>query len=486
MILWFYNLALWLGFPVILAILLSKARCRPGLPARLGLVLPEPPTPDAENPRTTSNAIGTAPTIWIHAVSLGEVVAVVPLVKALHRADPRRRLVVSTVTETGREAVLTRLAGVASHCYAPLDYAGIVRRLIRHIRPSIYVCVETELWPNLLRVMEEEAVPTVLVNGRISSRSFARQQWPVVRTVYRQLLRRLTLCLMQTPRDADRAVALGAEPTHVRCVGNIKFDQPTAVLPDQQMAPIRQWIEALPGSPVLLAGSTHVGEEEMLIDAVRTLRATYPKLRVIVAPRHIERTDDVIARCAAQGIVAQRRSRLRVAPDTTSEKADQSASWLLLLDTRGELGAAYRYADIAFVGGTLVPIGGHNVLEPAVWGRPVLFGPYTDHCEESARALEQSGGGVRVADAAALVAQVDQWLRQQEARTSAGLQAKATIDANRGALDACLKAIEQILREKPGHTQPAAVCADEQQDTVRRATRSDREAATSVSQGQHP
>lgn len=439
MVLWLYNVLLVVAFPVILAVLLSKARCRPGLPFRLGLRLPAEPPPTA------------SARIWVHAVSLGEVVAVVALVKALHAKDPSRAIVVSTVTETGREAVRERLAGIATHCYAPLDYRWTIRRYLQRLRPHVYVFVETELWPNFLSVLERAQVPTLLVNGRISSRSFARQQWPIVRGVYRQLLRRITRCLMQSARDADRAIALGAPADRVQTVGNIKFDQPLPTVPTGQLEAVRHWLARQPGGPVCVAGSTHPGEEALLFTAVQQVRAAIPTLRLIIAPRHIERAEDVLQQARAMGLSAVRRTQLATATGPVDE-----AAWVLVLDTRGELGAVYQYADVAFVGGTLVPIGGHNLLEPAAWGKPVLFGPYTDHCLDSARVLQAGGGGVMVSDAERLAAQLTTWLSESGARAEAGQQARASVQENQGALDRCVAAIEDCLRMRQAAAEPSS------------------------------
>jgi len=230
----FYNIVLLVVSPVIVAVLLAKRRCRRGLLQRLGLENslsglsgPSCRSDQPDRPNEPDRLDRPArPVIWIHAVSLGEVVAVTPLVNELHRRHPAYRLVVSTVTETGREAVEQRLAGVADHCYAPLDFPCVVSRFIDQLQPRLYVFVETELWPNLLWHLRRRGVPTALVNGRLSTRSFARQQWAPVRSFYRTMLQTLSLCLMQSDRDVDRIIALGAEASRVRRTGNIKFDQP--------------------------------------------------------------------------------------------------------------------------------------------------------------------------------------------------------------------------------------------------------------------
>ena len=214
-----YNSLLIPATPIILCILLAKKRCRRGLRNRLGIGLRPVPDPTGEY----------RPLIWIHAVSLGEVVAITPLVKEWHRRHPDHRLIVSTVTETGREAVEQRLAGIAEHRYAPLDLPWAVSRAIDCWQPALYLFVETELWPNLLWSLYRQGVPAILVNGRLSSRSFARQHVKGLLSFYRSVLRTLALCLMQSDRDVERIVALGADPARVKRTGNIKFDQPMQI-----------------------------------------------------------------------------------------------------------------------------------------------------------------------------------------------------------------------------------------------------------------
>ena len=266
----FYNVVLLVFSPLIVAVLLSKPRCRPGLLQRLGLQ----ESPSGQSASRNIPPTPTPPVIWIHAVSLGEVVAVTPLVNELHRRHPTYRLVVSTVTETGREAVEQRLAGVAEHCYAPLDFPWVVSRFIERLQPCLYLFVETELWPNLLWYLRRHGVPTILVNGRLSTRSFARQQWAPVRSFYRTMLQTLSLCLMQSDRDVDRIVALGAEASRVRRTGNIKFDQPIPVIAEGGVT--RAHLGLQDTERLFVSGSTHPGEEEILVECYRALVARDP------------------------------------------------------------------------------------------------------------------------------------------------------------------------------------------------------------------
>jgi len=425
-----YNIGLLLAAPVIIAVLLAKPRCRPGFLQRMGWHI------HPSDRQTTAS-----PLVWIHAVSLGEVVAATPLVKALHERHPEFRYIVTTVTETGREAVEQRLGGIAEHRYAPLDFPWAVARMIRSLRPVLYVFVETELWPNLLWTLRAQDVPSVLVNGRLSSRSFGRQDLPVIRSFYRSILQTLTLCLMQSDRDRQRIVALGADPSRVHVTSNIKFDQP---LPDvHSHESLRQSFGLDENEQLMLAGSTHAGEEELLVSAYRHIVKPYPTTVLMLAPRHIERADRVEAVLREAGFAVQRRSRIQ---------GKQSGPRVIILDTRGELSRAYRDAVVAFVGGTLVPVGGHNLLEPAVWGIPVMFGPHTDHCAEVAALLAEAGGGRRVMGVEDLVTSLEEWLGQPETRQRTGQAARQVVLDNQGALTRSLEFIETCLRPAPSYS----------------------------------
>ncbi|HEY5626637.1 MAG TPA: glycosyltransferase N-terminal domain-containing protein, partial [Nitrospira sp.] len=290
-----YNVVLVIAAPVILVILLVKRRCRRGLLQRFGFAPP-------------SLRSDSRPLIWVHAVSLGEAVAVAPLVKELHRRHQDHRFVVSTVTETGREAVEQRLAGVAEHVYAPLDFPWVVSRLISQLRPVLYIFVETELWPNLLRDFHQRGIPTAMVNGRLSTRSFARQRWGPVRSFYQTMIKRVSLCLMQSDRDAERIMALGATAHSVRRTGNIKFDQPMPVAANSDSFRARLRLE--PGERLFVAGSTHPGEEEALVECYGRLVQSIPSAVLLLAPRHIERVEQVEAMIRTRGMTVQRRSAI--------------------------------------------------------------------------------------------------------------------------------------------------------------------------------
>jgi 3-deoxy-D-manno-octulosonic-acid transferase len=419
-----YNLLLILASPVIFLILLAKKRCRRGLPQRLGFYSSDVVEPTSK-----------AAVLWIHAVSLGEVVAVVPLVQALHLRYPGFRIVVSTVTETGREAVEQRLAGVARHCYAPLDFAWAISRAIETLKPSVFLFVETELWPNLLRALSRRHIPAVLINGRLSSRSF--RGYLALRWFFADVLSHVTLCLAQSERDAQRLIDLGADPARVVRTGNLKFDQ----LPEAGAvaSPDRSELGLAEHEMLLVAGSTHPGEEEQILTCYSRVQAAYGSLVLLLAPRHIERVPSLEATVRQHGWPVVLRSRMSGTKDVVRGPR------VIILDTRGELAAIYRHSLVSFVGGTLVPVGGHNVLEPAVWGKPVFFGPYTDHCEELADLLLQAGGAIRIRNGQELAGEIARLLNNRSAVQAMGDSARRVVQENRGAVQRSLRLLEPVL-----------------------------------------
>jgi 3-deoxy-D-manno-octulosonic-acid transferase len=425
-----YNGLLLLASPVIFVILLAKPRCRRGLSQRFGFTAP----------RLSADQ---RPLVWMHAVSLGEVVAITPLVRELHRRHPDHRFAVSTATETGRDAVEQRLAGIAEHLYAPLDFPWTVAWTIDRLQPALYVFIETELWPNLLRQLARRSVPAVMVNGRLSTKSYARQRRAPIRWLYEGMLRSLRLCLMQSDRDAERIISLGADPRSVHRTGNIKFDQPLPSSTDRKVT--RTELGVASDAPLLVAGSTHPVEEEMLVDAYRALLARHPSAQLLLAPRHIERADAVEAMARDRGLSVRRRSR-----GAQPAAAGGSRPNVVILDSRGELASVYQEATVAFVGGTLVPVGGHNLLEPAGWGKPVLFGPYTDHCVEIANLLVQADGGRRVSTVEDLTAQLQRLLDHHQERIRMGEAAQSMVRQNQGALKATIEAIDRQLTNVGG------------------------------------
>ncbi|MGH7389233.1 MAG: 3-deoxy-D-manno-octulosonic acid transferase [Candidatus Rokuibacteriota bacterium] len=374
----------------------------------------------------------TVPAAWLHAVSVGEAIAAQALLDGLRRAYPALRLVVTTVTDTGARVVRDRYAGVAGHRFFPVDLPGAVRRAFRAIHPAFLICMETELWPNVLRHAARRRVPVMIANGRLSDRSFGRYR--LVRPLLRRVLDDVTVFAMQSQEDARRMIALGARPERVFVTGNLKHD----ALPDAAgiVDLWRRLLALRPDQRVWIAGSTHRGEDEAVLAAHRAARAECPGLVLILAPRHPERVGEAVSLVEARGWAAVRRSEL---PRGSIGDA------VIVLDTVGELAQLYAVADVVFVGGSLVPAGGHNMLEPALRRRPVLFGPHTENFREVAALLVDSGGGIAVRDAAELATEVRRLLADAALRDKLGAAGLEAAAARHGAVRATLELVERFL-----------------------------------------
>jgi 3-deoxy-D-manno-octulosonic-acid transferase len=379
------------------------------------------------------------PRCWIHAVSVGESATAAPLVEAIHRRWPELGIVVSTITPTGARIVTDRLAGVAVHRYFPIDLPGAVGRALAAARPRFFIAIETEIWPNFLRALSRRGVPALIANGRISDRSFRR--YLRVRPLMRRVLADVSVFAMQSQEDARRIVALGAPAERVVVTGNLKSDVPPAVDPPEAV-----WRERLglgPADRVFVAGSTHRGEEEPVLDAFLGARARCPDLALLLAPRHPERADEVAALIRARGLTGVRRSR---------PPAGRTPGAVVILDTVGELAALYALADVVFVGGSLVPVGGHNMLEPAMRGKPVLYGPHTSNFRDGAARLERTGGGLVVKDGLELERELARLLEDPDEARRVGDAAREAFADGQGAVAATLELIARHLW--PGPARP--------------------------------
>jgi 3-deoxy-D-manno-octulosonic-acid transferase len=370
--------------------------------------------------------------LWLHAVSVGESIAAVPLVRALHELLPGHALIMTTTTPTGAATVERLLGDVVQHVYFPYDLPWVVERFVRHFRPRVLVTLETELWPNTFRCCRRHRIPVVIANARLSERSLARYR----RTgpLARDLMQSVDFVAAQSADDRARFIALGAPSARVEVHGSLKFDV-------QLPASVREEAEALRrelgvNRPTLMAGSTRPGEEAILLEALRRMRADLPDLLLVLAPRHPERCDEVADLCAAAGYTVVRRSM---------RGADPSRAAVFLIDGMGELPRFYRAADVAFVGGSLLPFGGHNVLEPAGLGVPVLVGPYTYNFSEICRQLAASGALHVVTDAAALAACAGRWLGDSNERDRLGAIAREFVASRRGATQRTAARVHALL-----------------------------------------
>jgi 3-deoxy-D-manno-octulosonic-acid transferase len=373
---------------------------------------------------------------WIHAVSVGETIAAEPLVAGLRRRFPSIPLVVSTVTDTGARIARQRFAGVAEHRFFPLDFPWCARRAVDAIDPAFLICIETELWPNTLRAVAARGAPVVIANGRISDRSF--RGYASIRRLLAPLLEDVRLFAMQSEEDARRIVALGARPERVAVTGNLKHD--VAEDAPGRRATWRALLGLAPGQPAWIAGSTHPGEEAAVLDAHRVARGRWPDLALVIAPRHPERVPEVLSLAARLGWPAIRRTEL---PDRSGQRP------VVVLDTVGELAALYAVADVVFVGGSLVAAGGHNLLEPALRRRPVLFGPHTANFRDAAALVIDAGAGLVVGDAAALAAALVRLLGDPAARTAMGDAGYDAVASRGGAVRATLDLVERVLPGSP-------------------------------------
>lgn len=339
---------------------------------------------------------GIAPNrpIWIHAVSVGEMKAAEGLIERVRPLFPSKRLVISNVTKTGREIALSIAAKEDVVIYLPLDLTFVVKKAIKEISPCLFISIETEIWPNLISALHDVKIPIALINGRISAKSFAN--YMLIKPVMSNILSKITLFAMRTKDDAERIITLGAPSDRVKVTGNMKFDM-IHKTPDsaaRSFFPIERkdlWLS--PSAKLIIAGSTHRGEDAKIISAFKSLRNDFPAARLLIAPRHIERVNEVTALISKFGLRPVRMSEIVNGRDVRSLE-----DCVFLLDSIGSLKALYRIAAVVIMGGSLVPRGGHNFAEPAAAAKPIITGPFVDNFKDMAelflneRALEVVSG----------------------------------------------------------------------------------------------
>ncbi|TCI06622.1 3-deoxy-D-manno-octulosonic acid transferase [Dyella soli] len=377
---------------------------------------------------------GVNGSLWVHAVSVGEVNAAEPLVKALREYYPNAPLVVTTVTPTGSERVRQLFGDSVFHVYLPYDLPFAVKRFLRRVRPRLAVIVETEIWPNLYFACRRHGIPLMIANARLSERSL-RGYRPLGSLVRRALgcVRRIAA---QSRTDAARYRLLGASAEKIVVAGNLKFDMPVPWDAEAKGRELRQQWGRL--RPVWIAGSTHEGEELPVLEAHLEVLSRWPDALLLIAPRHPERFRLVEHSARSLGFSVGSRS---------TDRVPSAAHQVFVIDAMGELMPFYAAADLAFVGGSLVPIGGHNVLEPAALSTPVLVGPHTFNFEEITLTLIQEGGAARVNGAEELGAEVQQLLRDLPRRERMGKVARIVFDSERGAVERVMGMIDNLLQE---------------------------------------
>jgi 3-deoxy-D-manno-octulosonic-acid transferase len=370
--------------------------------------------------------------IWIHAVSVGEVLAARPLVPALRERFPGHRIFLSTTTLTGNEVAKRSVRGIDGLFFAPFDFPHAVRRALEVVNPSLLLLIETELWPNLIHEASRRGARVALVNGRISPRSFRRYRR--LRSLLSRVLSEIDLFLMQGEAHAQRIREMAAPPERVHVTGNLKFDAVEAGRAPERL------VRLLHGGsprPLWVAGSTVAGEEELVLSAFHRVRESVPHARLLVAPRHPERFSQVPGLIESAGFRCLRRSALDPASWTDGE--------VLLLDSLGELAHVYALASVVFVGGSLVASGGHNILEPAVAGKPVVVGPHMENFQEIADTFRAESAMVQVASVGELAREVSALMLDEPRRRDLGARARDLVGRNRGAVSRTTEALVPLL-----------------------------------------
>jgi 3-deoxy-D-manno-octulosonic-acid transferase len=384
------------------------------------------------------------PVVWLHCVSVGETQAARPLVERIRKELPQHALVVSTVTLTGQKLARDLFRSQALRVfYFPFDWRWSVRRALDTISPAAVLVMETELWPNFLRECKRRDVPVALVNGRISRKSFGR--YLRIRFFLRRVLECLTLAVMQSERDAERILALGMRSERTFTVGNLKFE--TRIYTDKSTE-LKERFRLDEKGPLVLAASTHRPEEKIVIESFKKLRESQPQARLMIAPRHPERFNEVAELIQASGLSWTRR--------TNAPAPDDVSAAVILLDTIGELTSVYPHATVVFVGGSIVDRGGHNVLEPAAHGVAVITGAHTHNFHAIVDLLHEANAILQLApleDAEAIVALSEamrRLLADAEFRNALGSRAKQLVAANQGATEKTMKLIEPLFARSHG------------------------------------
>lgn len=422
------TLALIFALPLLPLLFLLGGRFRAGLAQRFGFY-----------PPAVLRALAGGRPIWLHAASVGEVSAAARLSAELKRNLPACKILLSTFTATGHH-MARQIPAVDAAVYLPLDQLWIVRRALAKFNPAVVILLETEIWPNLLREAHGKGIPTLLLSGRLSDRAYRRY------TLFYSFFRRVMKCVSaigaQSTEDAERMVRLGADAHRVSVVGNLK----RAPLPQHTNGPTPLTSDAAAGAragqgPLLVVGSSHRGEEEILLKVFLTLKESFPNLQMVLAPRHPQRFPEVENLLTAHRVQFEKRSAL----------GDQFAFTkdVMVLDTLGELERFYAIGDVAFVGGSLVDAGGHNVLEPARFHKPTLFGPFMSNFKSLAEELKRSGGGIEVRNADELAASIAELLRDSGKRKTAGDKAYAVAAEDLGVLGRSMALAGRYLRARP-------------------------------------
>jgi 3-deoxy-D-manno-octulosonic-acid transferase len=365
------------------------------------------------------------PRVWIHAVSVGEVTAAAPIVASLKMKRPEVEIIFSTSTETGQEMARKFIKGVAAFIYFPLDIPYIVRKMIRLVNPDVFVLVETELWPNFLQVCKMRHIKALMVNGRISPRSY--NKYRLTGLFWKRILYNLNAAGMIAGIDAVRLQNIGMDSTKINVLGNAKYDALAALAAPALREEIARRFNARQNERFFVAGSTHEGEEKIIIHVYRELLKRYPEIKLIIVPRHIERTKDIL------GLLQQENFDDVVTLSDINNGRKRKDERVIVVDVIGELFKVYSLASVVYCGGSLVPRGGQNILEAAAWGKVIFYGPSMEDFSAEKALMEEAGCGVTIKNAEELLRGIIQVLENPAEMKRLGERGKAVVLANIGA-----------------------------------------------------
>jgi len=426
--LWYflYNLVTVLAFPVILGSVSLHKKYRPGFSQRMGFI----------SPSIQAKFKGSRP-IWLHAVSVGEVTASIPIIRRIKEVHPHLKIVLSTITATGNYTAQKRIPEVDCVIYFPYDYFLIVNRVINIINPRLFIHTETEIWPNFLWALHHRGIPSVIVNGRISASSCRR--YKTFGWLFKSVFNKVSAFGMQSSVDYQRAIDIGADPQRVLLTGNMKFDQKVHDFSNKKRGDLLNDFNLGLDDRIFVAGSTHPGEEMIILDIFKELLREYHRLVLILAPRHPERFQEVEKIVKEHGLKLARKTRMK-------KYKHPFRPQVILLDTIGELSRIYGIGDVIFVGGSFANIGGHNILEPVAHKKPVLFGPYMQNFSEIAQALEESGAGILARTKEDLIAQAKRLLDDPLHAQILGEKGFQVIQKHQGATERNMEMINRFIQ----------------------------------------
>ncbi len=371
--------------------------------------------------------------IWVHAVSVGEVMAALPFLTSLKKEFPGIKIVLSTTTYTGQKIAREKFPSADRTMYIPWDTWLTISKAVRTIKPKIFITIETELWPALFSILKKNGSRIVLLNGRISPESL--KGYKLIKPFMKKVLSYLDFIYMQGETDAERIVTIGADKKKAGIMGNFKFD----IELDKKESV--NWMDGVKGK-ILLAGSTHKGEEEIVLDAYEEVKKSFPDLKLILAPRHPERFNEAEEILKRRNLNFIRRTEFTV--DSSQLTVNSQQADIILLDTIGELSQLFSKADVTFIGGSLLPFGGHNILEPAYWGKPSIFGPHMENFP-IAKDFLMEGAAIMVKDPGGLAAAIKDLLENTEKAEHMGQKAKGIIDKNTGAVKKAVALVRSFL-----------------------------------------